>query len=56
MTATEKKLGVYLCGGCGIAEAASLDALEKVAVGPADHAGTLDKGLHVGREIGEICR
>ncbi len=32
MTATEKKLGVYLCGGCGIAEAASLDALEKVAV------------------------
>jgi quinone-modifying oxidoreductase, subunit QmoB len=32
MTAKEKKLGVYLCGGCGIAEAASLDALEKVAV------------------------
>ena len=32
MTAKEKKLGVYLCGGCGIAEAAPLDGLEKVAV------------------------
>jgi quinone-modifying oxidoreductase subunit QmoB len=32
MSVQEKKLGVYLCGGCGIAEAASLDALEKVAV------------------------
>ncbi|HEY4773515.1 MAG TPA: FAD-dependent oxidoreductase [Xanthobacteraceae bacterium] len=27
-----KKAGVYLCGGCGIAEAVSLDALEAVAV------------------------
>jgi quinone-modifying oxidoreductase subunit QmoB len=32
MTAQEKKLGVYLCGGCGIAEAAPLAGLEKVAV------------------------
>jgi quinone-modifying oxidoreductase, subunit QmoB len=32
MSAQEKKLGVYLCGGCGIAEAAPLAALEKVAV------------------------
>ena len=31
MSAQEKKLGVYLCGGCGIAEAAPLAALEKVA-------------------------
>ncbi len=28
----EKKTGVYLCGGCGIAEATSLDALDAVAV------------------------
>jgi quinone-modifying oxidoreductase subunit QmoB len=27
----ERKPGVYLCGGCGIAEAISLDGLEKVA-------------------------
>ncbi len=32
MTAQPKKLGVYLCGGCGIAEAAPLANLEKVAV------------------------
>jgi quinone-modifying oxidoreductase, subunit QmoB len=32
MSAQEKKLGVYLCGGCGIAEAAPLAGLEKVAV------------------------
>ncbi len=32
MSAQEKKLGVYLCGGCGIADAAPLDGLEKVAV------------------------
>ncbi len=31
MSAQEKKLGVYVCGGCGIAEAAPLAALEKVA-------------------------
>jgi quinone-modifying oxidoreductase subunit QmoB len=31
MSAQEKKLGVYLCGGCGIAEAAPLAGLEKVA-------------------------
>ena len=31
MTVQEKKLGVYLCGGCGIAEAAPLAGLEKVA-------------------------
>jgi quinone-modifying oxidoreductase subunit QmoB len=28
----EKKAGVYLCGGCGIAEAIALDKLEAVAV------------------------
>jgi quinone-modifying oxidoreductase subunit QmoB len=32
MTVQPKKLGVYLCGGCGIAEAAPLANLEKVAV------------------------
>ncbi len=32
MSVQEKKLGVYLCGGCGIAEAAPLAGLEKVAV------------------------
>ncbi len=28
----EKKAGVYLCSGCGIADAVSLDALEKIAL------------------------
>jgi quinone-modifying oxidoreductase subunit QmoB len=32
MSVQPKKLGVYLCGGCGIAEAAPLANLEKVAV------------------------
>ena len=32
MSAQEQKPGVYLCGGCGIAEAAPLAGLEKVAV------------------------
>lgn len=31
MQAQEKKTGVYLCGGCGIAEAVPLDGLEAVA-------------------------
>ncbi|MCC2113489.1 MAG: hydrogenase iron-sulfur subunit [Hyphomicrobiales bacterium] len=33
MTVTEKKPGVYLCSGCGIGDAVSVDELETVATG-----------------------